>query len=224
MTRDEAAVIAAIVTGATSGWDDAATTLLIREVTSWDDEKAAFAAADAVAHGWVESYRPSLGFICETYERAAALNRERLALTARGVGRGCDGSGWIVLNRRSAGETDDTVPCRRCNPYLADIYDDVEKWRRYLDGVPLHLLHDDVEVRTIRGKEVMRGGHGTPPRCQIETHHDPAQRIATFLEGVEIARDAYIAECAQQGREPNWDYFESLMVSAMRSALNRVGE
>lgn len=50
------------------------------------------------------------------------------------------------------------------------------------------------------------------------SRRDPQERTVSFDEGRAIAAIAYEAECTRQGREPNWDYWNSAMGLTGRTA------
>jgi len=93
----------------------------------------------------------------------------------------CDGSRWI--------ESDSGVhPCPTCNPALFALAE-ADKLGAYAHGD--YKTHDTVEM----------------PPC---TKRD-FERVVSFAEGIEIARNAYVAECMEQGREVNMHHFSKTL-------------
>jgi hypothetical protein len=213
MTPKKASELSEQIIAAFGGYSSEAAIQLGDEITTWGNVEAAEAAVYSLTHTWENDWRPTLPQIIRAYTDELDI-RTRRERTIHGVpGRGCDGTGW-----------NDGVPCVRCNPYLRQTYNDPDKWARYLEGVPLHMLHEDVKLVHQRGRDVMTITNGMPIPCKVDTFHDPADAPVDFIDGIAAARRGYEAECRENGREPNWKFFDSQFGSALGRALDRLGE
>lgn len=110
---------------------------------------------------------------------------------------GCTGSGWLSIDG-------DRTPCPRCSPAMYDVWNDPDKYARWKAGTPLH--HLDVGVTKVGGALVLDAGQ--PPRCgEYRPEHD----VIDPAKGKRTAWEAYVAESADAGREPNRNWFESIL-------------
>ena len=151
-----------IANGTGRGWSDDAVKLLADEIRTWADPGAAYVAATDIARTWVEEWRPPLGIIIKRYsEEAAKAARAQAHLRAEERPQ-CDGTGWID-------SPIGMVPCRRCNPYLRDLYDDPPRWEQWLSGTSTADLHDQVAVIDRK----MAGTSGMPVPCKPDDRHRP---------------------------------------------------
>lgn len=159
-----------------------------------DDD--AMTAGRTMPGAWGEKWPPQLADFIDAIGREHARRVQRdgtLGIPASRVH--CDGSGW----KRGAGGQ---VPCPRCSPALASIWDD-DRRRQYLDGTPLEDLTSLVQRR--RGQ--LEWGDGVkPPRCggAFDTVVPPSI-------GISIAAKHYKRQCDEDGREPNWDLFDAAL-------------
>jgi len=163
ISAEEALRLADMIANATGGgWNDDAVNQLADQIAGWDDPGAAYAAADGIARTWTKEWRPSFGVIHGAYNEEAAKAR-RAEAHVRAVERPqCDGTGW---NSSPIG----MVPCKRCNPYLRDVYDDAPLWERFMNGEKLSELHDQVTVADRK----MVGASGMPSACKPDLVHGP---------------------------------------------------
>jgi hypothetical protein len=225
MNRMQAAALAARITSSTgSGWNDVATTELTEMITDWVDVEAANAAVTKLIRGWTSDFRPAMGAIRDAYVIQFDVNRARRAIAegAVVVTGGCDGSRFRPARFGSGVE-----PCPRCNPYLADLFADPIRWKQYLDGTPLYVLHDGVTRDAKGGTELERG---MPPACARDEVHDPADTVVPPQQGYDIALRAYLADCELLGIEANLEKFHAWMgpltgekPSAVRSLVRTKG-
>jgi hypothetical protein len=112
----------------------------------------------------------------------------------------CDGSGFTET-------VDGSVPCTRCNPYLAETFADHRAWKRLKTGTSLHLLNSQVQF--IMGRMEAPESNPMPARCEIV--EDPDAVFPTFAEGLEIAKRAYAEEAARAGKPINMKHFMTAM-------------
>lgn len=208
MNIDVAARLAHRLVAATGGWTEEGTMELSEEISTWGNEQAAIEAIESVRRSWIGDFRPPLAWVIKAYNDAVDLQRQRHPALPSGSPGGCGGSRWV-----------NGVPCPRCNPYLHDIYGEPARWDRYLGGTPLHLLHSAVKWDASKGRAYVEGG--MPPACLVDTIHDPADAPVDFVTGVAAARRGYAAQCLEEDREPDWDYFDKMFAAALSSALNR---
>jgi hypothetical protein len=176
MTEEEAWRIIGVLSNETTGWNDDAADMYANEIMLWSDAGAAMAAVRNVCHVWMDRSRPPFAVIDEAYRVEI---RERSAAIGTGHERPlCDGTGWI---------TEHTVPCPRCNPYLAIIFQSPERLIRWRNGTPIkHLVDLD----------------GLPvAACQTTNMIDPEDPIVPPSVGRMIAWSAYVADCNERDVE-----------------------
>jgi hypothetical protein len=206
MNRTQAAVLAArIVSSTGSGWNDVATAELTEMIGGWVDPEAADIAVTKLVRGWTSGFRPAMGTINEAYVIQFDVARARKAIAEGSVlvSGGCDGTRYRPARVGSGSE-----PCPRCNPYLSDLFADRDRWKQYLDGVPLFVLHDGVTRDAKGGIELERP---MPPACARDTTHDPADAVVSPNRGYDIALRAYLADCELLGIEPDFEKFHAWM-------------
>ena len=180
---------------ATNGWGDEAVIEYADQLVGLDDPDALTRACKSIARTWTELRRPPLADIIAAYDREIRSSTPRAIDPARVH---CDGSGWTSM--------DPPTPCRRCQPAYAAIYDDVDKLASFVAGIGVE--HLDVGVERVSGQLRYIGGV-RPSRCQQAT--DPNERVPTFTEGVEIAWNAYKAQCDETGRAMSRRHFDKLV-------------
>lgn len=69
MSPEFASRLARKLTASTGGWDDAATTELMNEITSWRNEQAAVESVMSMCRNWT-GFRPTLGDVVAAYRSA----------------------------------------------------------------------------------------------------------------------------------------------------------
>lgn len=174
MTDEQAWAVVTVLVNETTGWNDDAAEMYHAEIILWSDGDAALAAARNVCRMWMDRSRPPFAVIDEAYrneirERSAAMAPRERAL--------CDGTGW----------THQALPCPRCNPYLAIIFQSPERLIRWRNGTPIkHLVDLD----------------GLPvAACQPSGMIDPEDPLVPPKVGRMIAWSAYVADCNDRGVE-----------------------
>lgn len=187
MNEDEAYGAIGVLSATTPGpWTDEIAVEWAKQFMKLSDGALLQTACQQLAASWDSKWRPTLGEVVEAYE---SLRQDRMrALLPSTVH--CDGSGWIEV-------PDGRRPCRRCNTALAEVWADADKLRRYRDGAPIWTL--DVGVERKRDG-TLKWTNGAPPQCHPV--HD-GLLVVTPERGWAIARDAYLADCAERGVKPN---------------------
>ena len=151
-----------IANGTGRGWTDDAVKLLADEIQTWENSGAAYVVAMDFVRTWTEEWRPTMGQIWARYNEEAAKATHAEAHLRAEERPQCDGTGWVKIRIGM-------VPCKRCNPYLRDLYDDPPLWERYLNGEKVSDLHSQV---TVVDKKMV-GTTGMPPTCKPDTVHTP---------------------------------------------------
>jgi hypothetical protein len=80
MTPDQAARSLAPLIAGTNGWNDAAITLYIEELSQLDDVEALAHTCRQIVRDWTDGWRPPLGTVLEVYK--SFVRRDRMALPA----------------------------------------------------------------------------------------------------------------------------------------------
>lgn len=203
MNTDHAMTCLGLLVGACPGpWNDDVIDVWVEQFTRLDDGEVLLAAVTTLITQWTSTYRPSLGEVIEAYHNTRSMRLRRLLPSTTH----CDGSGWVA----GAGEL---VPCQRCNPALAEVFADQEKHHAWRSGTPLWSL--DVGVERKRDGR-LRYTAGDPPTCHPV--HDGGLLDLPKGRGIEVARQAYEAECKAAGRKPKGKQF-----AATVAAVTEVG-
>lgn len=100
---------------------------------------------------------------------------------------GCGGSGWVVV------PVDKVLPCRRCNPVMAELYQDPKLVRRYHAGESVDRLLPG--VRRGSGGTFERTDAQMPPRCLVTHDYD---EVIPFEQGRHIAYAAAVESGASE--------------------------
>lgn len=196
-TIDQAHRALGFLVGATPGpWNDDVVDVWISQFSKVSDGDVLIGVCERLAREWTDRYRPSLGEVLAAHD-AMIQNRTRRALPSAVH---CDGSGWVA-------QTVGRFPCRRCNPALAEVFDDEESLDRWRHGTPLWLLDVGVERRRDGS---LRHRDGPPPIC-TPAHDDGGLLRVEPRIGIAVAREAYEAECRAASREPNVERFERVV-------------
>lgn len=177
MTDEEAWAVISVLVNETTGWNDDAAEMYHAEMLLWPDADAAMAAVRTVGRNWIERSRPPFAIVAETYRDEL---RDRSAQHGRPAQDRplCDGTSWL----------DNGEPCPRCNPYLAIIFADPARKRRWRDGTAIkHLVDID--------------GLPLPANCLITSMVDPEDPLVSPTVGRMIAWSAYVADCNTRGVE-----------------------
>jgi hypothetical protein len=133
-------------------------------------------------------------------KRASAAATSRPAITASRAM--CDGSGWVRIS------DDAGVPCPRCNPALAAVFDNPDKLARWRTGTSLADLDVGVELR----KGFL---HYIVPLALEKPCGPAAEGYCTMVDGLNVARAAYADQCAEDHREPSWPHFDAVIATAV---------
>lgn len=125
----------------------------------------------------------------------------------------CDGTRWVD-------GPNGMTPCSRCNPYLYDLSCDPEKWAARMAGTPTYELHPNLDlVKTPAGAHVVDvSGRSMPAPCREPIYEDPQDPMVSPHVGYLATRQGYIAECAAQGKEPDWPFFDQIASPLLRRA------
>ena len=189
MTEDEAYAAVGILAGALPGWPANATDVFVEQFMKHAADGAAMReVCENIAATWRGEFRPSLGEVLDEYRRHPSVAAERASSVAEALAKTagathCAGNGWVEVPASNGLRR----PCPRCSPYLSDVYDDPEKWERYLNGTGLDELHDQVT----KGRDGrLKMETPMPPPCRTDTRYDP-ERFPDFAEGMAIAADEY---------------------------------
>lgn len=192
MTEAEAERALGILVGATPGpWTDATVLVWIDAFVKLDEPDLLHATCENLALHWTSQYRPSLGEIIEAYEARHNYRIRRVLPSTTH----CDGSGWV---NDGAGQQ----PCGRCNPALAEVFADSDKYQSWRTGTPLWLL--DVGVEKKRSGQLRYIG-AEPPNCHPA--HDGGVFDVEANRGLAIAKAAYVEECRSLGHQPVMEHF-----------------
>lgn len=193
MTESEAIHCVGLLAGGLSGFGEDAVEVYTDQIMKRaDDFEAMSEVCEQIVATWkpVEhggAFRPGLGEILDEYRNHPRVAAQREASTAAALARTvgathCTGSGWVDVPDGDGLRK----PCPRCNPYLAEVYADADKWARYRNGAALSDLHDGVN----RGRDGAMKVESMSAPCKVDTRYDP-ERIVDFAEGMQIARDEY---------------------------------
>lgn len=170
--------------GALGGFDDPAVDEFCAQFELLDDPVALDDVCRELARTWTGRWRPRPAEVLVAYQEHPAVREAREArsadvrLASIGSTPWCQGTGWIDGPEDRRGAT--LRPCPRCNPILAEIFRDSDKWDRYMSGTPSAHLYE-------RPKDFVM-----PPNCKAETFHEP-ERLIGWEEGRAIMNDAYRA-------------------------------
>jgi hypothetical protein len=153
MTPSEAVFALSSLVAATPGWSDSTVEEYVAQLEPLTDPNALLRATHSIARAWTEMRRPPIATILESYDRECLLASN--AIEPSRVH--CDGSGWVPE------EGEGLVPCRRCQPALARVWDDPDKLDRFRRGTAIQ--HLDVGVEAVHDRLRYTDGH----RCAIRS-------------------------------------------------------
>jgi hypothetical protein len=158
-------------TGGNAGWSLYDQQQFVTEISAWGDVAAAQRAATKLGTSWMNDYPPPFAMLEEAYlgqNERTARNRTKA---------GCGGAGWLdAIEKRVVGEVkverEVQRPCPTCNPILAAVFRDENQRTRYLAGVPLSVISEEVLV--LQGQ--MHAEYGMPQPCQsyVDSTHPEA--------------------------------------------------
>lgn len=192
MTENDAYAAVGLLIGGVSMWPEAATDGFVAAfVKHVDNAEALMEVCEQIAFGWKDrAGHPTTGEVLAAYRAHPDVTAEREMRTAEALARTvstthCKGSGWVDVIEDGVSRM---KPCRRCHPYLADLFEDPERWTRWRNGVQTFELHEAVTAGG-RGSE-MKTEVPMPGSCKVDTRHDP-ERIPDFADGNAGARDEY---------------------------------
>jgi hypothetical protein len=192
LTEDDALRAVGLLVGGIGGFNDDAVVTYTRGLMREDNAEAMFEVCDRLSRTWKGRFKPSLPEVLDEYQHhpdVAAEREMRLAeaLSARGASssKTCGGTGWVLDDDGTAFK-----PCFRCNPFLATVWMDGDKWQRWLQGTSLADLHDDLSKD--RSGE-MSAEYPMPQPCKplSDRTEGPAPRRLTMAEGMLMAGDEF---------------------------------
>jgi hypothetical protein len=195
MTPSEAVFALSSLVAATPGWSDSTVEEYVAQLEPLTDPNALLRATHSIARAWTEMRRPPIATILESYDRECLLASN--AIEPSRVH--CDGSGWVPE------EGEGLVPCRRCQPALARVWDDPDKLDRFRRGTAIQ--HLDVGVEAVHDRLRYTDGH-RPPVCH--PFPDRPEDYPTMEGGLDIAWRAYAAQAEEEGRPTSRRHFDQL--------------
>jgi hypothetical protein len=181
----------------TPGWDDPETVAYyVEDLSRLADSDCLRRACAELTRSWTQNRRPPLAVVIDAYQ--AELRRQRIATVSlsEDVCELCDSTGFL-------GVTDDRRHASWCT----------EGYRERVGNCRCH---------AVEPCPLCAGGDPGPGgvRAQVDENGYSDTKVPSFLEGIEIARHEYMAECAREGREANPEFFNR----AIGRVLARHGE